>query len=49
MWAALGLAAGGWVLSETFGSAMRDNFDATLQTDLDGLIAAAEPDAYGSI
>jgi signal transduction histidine kinase len=49
VWAALGLAAGGWVLSETFGSAMRDNFDNTLQTDLDGLIAAAEPDAYGAI
>jgi signal transduction histidine kinase len=49
VWAALGLAAGGWVLSETFGLAMADNFDATLQTDLDGLIAAAEPDAYGSI
>lgn len=49
MWAALGLAAGGWVLSETFGSAMRDNFDTTLQLDLDGLIAAADPDANGSI
>ena len=49
VWAALGLAAGGWVLSEAFGSAVRDNFDTTLQVDLDGLIAAAEPDAYGSI
>lgn len=49
MWAALALAAGGWVLSETFGSAMRDNFDTSLQVDLDGLIAAAEPDANGSI
>ena len=49
VWAALGLAAGGWVLSEAFGSAVRDNFDTALQVDLDGLIAAAEPDAYGSI
>ena len=49
MWAVLGLAAGGWVLSEAFGSAVRDNFDTALQVDLDGLIAAAEPDAYGSI
>jgi signal transduction histidine kinase len=43
------LAAGGWVLSEAFGSAVRDNFDTSLQLDLDGLIAAAEPDVYGSI
>jgi signal transduction histidine kinase len=49
VWAAVGLAAGGWVLSETFGSAMRDNFDTGLQVDMDGLIAAAEPDAAGSI
>ena len=49
VWAALGLAAGGWVLSEAFGSAVRDSFDNSLQVDLDGLIAAAEPDAYGSI
>lgn len=49
MWAALGLAAGGWVLSETFGSAMADNFDTALQADMDGLIAAAEPDAAGRI
>jgi signal transduction histidine kinase len=49
VWAVLALAAGGWVLSEAFGSAVRDNFDTSLQVDLDGLIAAAEPDAYGSI
>jgi signal transduction histidine kinase len=28
---------------------MRDNFDKSLQQDLDGLIAAAEPDDYGAI
>ncbi len=49
VWAALGLAIGGWVLSETFSSAMRDNFDTSLQVDLDGLIAAAESDAYGGL
>lgn len=49
VWAALGLAAGGFVLSETFGTAMRDNFDTALQVDLDGLIAAADADAYGTI
>jgi signal transduction histidine kinase len=49
VWAALGLAAGGFVLSETYGSAMRDNFDTALQVDLDGLIAAAEADTGGAI
>ena len=49
VWAALGLAAGGWVLSETFGSAMRDNFDTSLQVDLDGMIAAADADPGGAI
>ena len=49
VWAAIGLAAGGWVLSETFSSAMADNFDTALQADMDGLIAAAEPDASGVI
>jgi signal transduction histidine kinase len=49
VWAALALAAGGWLLSQTFGAAMRDNFDTTLQVDLDGLITGAEPDSYGSV
>jgi len=49
VWAAIGLAVGGYVLSGTFVEAMRDNFDTQLQVDLDGLIAAAEPDAHGAI
>ena len=49
VWAAVGLAAGGFVLSNAFVAAMRDNFDTGLQVDLDGLIAAAEPDADGAI
>lgn len=49
VWAVLGLAAGGWVLSEAFKSAVRDNFDTSLQVDLDGLIVAAETDKHGSI
>jgi len=49
VWAAVGLAAGGFVLSRAFDQAMRDNFDTALQVDLDGLIAAAEPDADGAI
>ncbi|MDR3527165.1 MAG: HAMP domain-containing sensor histidine kinase [Rhizomicrobium sp.] len=49
VWAAIGLAAGGFVLSNAFVAAMRDNFDTGLQVDLDGLIAAAEPDAEGAI
>ncbi len=49
VWAAVGLAAGGFVLSNAFQAAMRDNFDTALQVDLDGLIAAAEPDSSGAI
>ena len=49
VWTMIGLAAGGYFLSEAFVSAVRDNFDTTLQVDLDGLIAAAEPDASGQV
>jgi signal transduction histidine kinase len=49
VWAALGMAVGGYVLSNAFNAAMRDNFDTQLQVDLDGLIAAADPDAKGAI
>lgn len=49
VWAVIGLAAGGYALSNAFVSAMEDNFDTSLQVDLDGLIAAAEPDAYGGL
>lgn len=49
VWGAMGLAVGGYVLSNAFDSAMRDNFDTQLQVDLDGLIAAADADAQGGI
>jgi signal transduction histidine kinase len=49
IWTGLGLAIGGFVLSNAFRSAVEDNFDAALQADLDGLIAAAEPDPNGGV
>lgn len=49
VWATLALAVGGYVLSNAFTSAMHDNFDTSLQVDLDGLITAAEPDEYGTL
>ena len=45
----IGLAAGGYVLSDAFVSALHDNFDTALQVDLDGMIAAAEPDPSGEV
>ena len=49
IWTALALASGGFVLSNAFTSVVRDSFDTTLQLDLDGLIAAAEPDPDGGV
>jgi signal transduction histidine kinase len=49
IWTALGLAIGGFFLSNAFRSAVQDNFDTALQVDLDGLIAAAEPDPQGGV
>ena len=49
VWTIVGLAAGGYVLSDSFNGAVRDNFDTQLQVDLDGLIAAAEPDPNGKV
>ncbi|GAA0547980.1 signal transduction histidine kinase [Rhizomicrobium palustre] len=49
VWAAIALAAGGYVLSNAFMEAMRDNFDTQLQVDLDGLITAADGDSFGGI
>jgi len=49
IWTVVALAAGGYVLSRAFSSAVEDNFDTTLQIDLDGLIAAAEPDPNGGV
>ena len=45
----LGLAAGGIVLSNAFRMAAQNSFDAALQADMDGLIAAAEPDPNGGV
>jgi len=45
----LGLALGGAVLSNAFRMAAQTNFDAALQADMDGLIAAAEPDPNGGV
>jgi signal transduction histidine kinase len=44
VWTLLGLLVGGAVLSNAFRLAAQANFDAALQADMDGLIAAAEPD-----
>ena len=49
VWTIVGLAAGGYVLSDSFRSAVGDNFDTQLQVDLDGMIAAAEPDQNGEV
>jgi len=49
IWAMLALAVGGFVLSNAFRNAVQANFDASLATDMDGLIAAAEPDPQGGV
>jgi len=49
IWTAFGLLVGGFFLSNTFRSSVQDNFDTTLQVDLDGMIAAAEPDPEGGV
>ena len=45
----LGLAAGGVVLSAAFRGAALENFDSGLEADMDGLIAAADPDPQGGL
>lgn len=45
----LGLVVGGVVLSAAFRSAALENFDTSLAADMDGLIAAAEPDPEGGL
>ncbi len=49
IWTMLGLAIGGVVLSGAFRGAAEDRFDAALSIDMDGLIAAAEPDPDGGV
>ncbi|HVT24426.1 MAG TPA: HAMP domain-containing sensor histidine kinase [Rhizomicrobium sp.] len=49
VWTILGLAAGGAILSGMFRTTVESNFDSQLKFDLDGMIAAAEPDRYGIV
>jgi signal transduction histidine kinase len=49
VWTLLGLVAGGVVLSNAFRVAAGTSFDAALVADMDGLIAAAEPDPGGGV
>ena len=49
VWTLAGLVAGGLVLSNAFQSAVQTNFDSRLKSDLDGMIAAAEPDPAGGV
>jgi signal transduction histidine kinase len=49
VWTLLGLVAGGAVLSNAFRVAAETNFDAALVSDMENLIAAAEPDPGGGV
>ena len=49
VWTILGLVVGGLVLSDIFSDAVKGDFDARLKFDLDGMIAAAEPDPAGGV
>ncbi len=49
VWSMLGLLIGGFVLSGIFRGAVQQNFDNRLVFDLDGLVAAAEPQSTASI
>ena len=49
VWTMLALAGGGLVLSNAFRQAALDNFDASLKADMDGLIAAAQPDESNGV
>jgi len=49
VWTLLGLLIGAVVLSGAFRLAAQKNFDSALQADMDGLVAAAEPDPNGGV
>ncbi len=49
IWTILALLVGGVVLSNAFRLAAQNSFDAALASDMDGLIAAAEPDPGGGV
>jgi signal transduction histidine kinase len=49
VWTMLGLVVGGFVLSGAFRNAAQSSFDSALEADMDGLIAAANPDPNGGL
>jgi len=49
VWILLGLLVGGYVLSSVFRASVEGDFDARLRSDLDEMIAAAEPDQQGAV
>ena len=49
VWTLVGLVVGGLILSGIFRASVEGNFDARLRFDLDGMIAAAEPDPSGGV
>jgi len=49
IWTTLALLVGGAVLSNAFRVAAQNSFDMALASDMDGLIAAAEPDPNGGV
>ena len=49
VWTVLGLAVGGFTLSNVYRTTIAARFDEQLKSDLDELIAAAEPAADGSV
>ena len=49
VWTLVAIAVGGFVLSGIFRSSVQSDFDSRLKFDLDGLIAAAEPDSRGRV
>ena len=49
VWTVVAFAVGFGILSGVFRQSVEDNLDATLEFDLDGLIAAADPDQNGVV
>ncbi len=49
VWTVMGLVAGFFVFSGVFRASVESNFDSRLASDLDGMIAAAEPDPGGGV
>ena len=49
VWTVAGLVVGGLILSGVFRASEEASFDARLKFDLDGMIAAAEPDPAGGV